>query len=187
MADIEKSIEEQIADMEREAAEAEARANRAEPSEAVQKLAAAQRRKRDAEEREAAHKRTARETAMGTKEAALRKTLPEGTLISAVDLYKMFPLGAEPEHMPACGFVVLKNPDPAACAKKDAAAQMGDKTVHEIGVDFVSACVVFPTLGDDGVRLGQFLRAHPEATGELVKEVRDLGGAKSRTRPLGRA
>lgn len=178
---------EEIKALEDEAAalELEAKASELSPEERARAEALA--RIQAAKETKAANLAKRRAAEMAAKEAQIRKALTDGTLVKGVDLYSLFPLGATPAHMPECGYVILCNPSPQASARKDADMQAGTKTAHEIGVDFVTACTKFPVAGDDGVRLGEFYRAHAEAVNELAMEVRALGGAKSRPRPLGRS
>ena len=183
----EKTPEEiEIEALEEEAAAAEAAAKAAEPSPVERRRIEAIERIRAAKETEAAHAKKRRAVAMAAKETAIRKAITDGSLVKAIDLCDLFPLGAEPAHMPSSGFAVLSNPSPEASARKDASVQTGDKTPHEIGIDLVVACTRFPTTGEDAVKFRSFLEAHAEAVNLLVVEVRDLGGAKSRARPMGR-
>lgn len=168
-----------------EALEAEAAAS--ELTKEERDAAARDARERTAKETIAANARKRRERAMGAKEAEIQKALGQDAVVKAFDLVAMFPLGSKPAFMPECGYVVLRNPTPKVSKAKDDDAQTGTKTADEIAVEFVTGCVAFPVVGDDGVRLGQFLRTHSEAMTELFHEARTLGGAKRNARPLGRS
>ena len=173
-----EALEAEAARLEMAAKDAELKPEERWRAEALDRIQAAR-------EATAASEKRRRGAAMALRVAVLRKDAGDA-LLKGVDLYEYFPLGEKPAHMPACGFVIVRNPDPAAAARTHAAVETREKAAGEIAIDLVTACTVFPTAGMDAQEFRSFLETHLDAAVQLAGEVRALGGAKSRERPRGR-
>jgi len=176
----------EIEALEAEAVAAEAAAKAAEPSPLERRRIEAMERTQAAKEQAAQSEMRKRAPVIAAKERAILKDLEPGALVKGLDLYSYFPLGAKPSPMPACGFIVVRNPDPAAAKGTHAAVEAREKSAAEIAVDLIVSTTQHPTVGEDAVAMRAFLDAFPDAALLIAGEVRALGGAKSRERPRGR-
>jgi hypothetical protein len=176
----------EIEALEAEAAAAELAARESALSDDERRRTDAIDRKRAANEERAANEKKRRANTMALREAAVRKQLGDAAMVKALDLFEYFPLGAKPVPMPACGFCVVRNPDPSAATRTHSAVEAREKSAAEISVELIVSCAEFPTTGEDGATFRAYLEAFPDAAIQIAGEVRALGGAKSRERPRGR-
>lgn len=178
-----------LAALEAEALEAEAKAAANKLSPEQERAAALVARRQQAADAAAAAWKTKR-TLDAT--ARLRRARAGGPkyLVEAIDLVDLWPAGVAliPEQLPGGGVLIVRSPEPAAADAMAVEIEHKKRKISEILADVLIASVLDPDPNDpkEGALLRAFCDAYPGAATNAGDEVVKLGGLKAKADKRGR-
>lgn len=187
-----KTIAEQIAELEAEAAKFEAEAKAAELTEEEKAITELRERAQAAREAKAANDTKRRANDLAHRVRAAEIAAAGKYLVGGFDLVGAFPLGKSPpkDQLPPGGVIVIRDAAPqegALIADLEHKNVPGAKGIDQLMIEIACASIVDPDpTSADGVKLGEFFRRYPAAATQVAGEARRLGGAKLREAKRGR-